>query len=151
MTSFYKLVLITGFFSLLMPPVLRAEDPAIACECDSTCREADGCDSLFSDCCSDGFLESLGIDISGYMQQSINTNSRNPTNPPTGAGNWPGAGWTYRNDEYMLNRMYLSFSRTPDTSNGQWDIGGAVDVLYGTDYQFLQSRGLETHGDFTNK
>ena len=31
-----------------------------------------------------------------------------------------------------------------------WDIGGAVDVLYGTDYQFLQSRGLETHGDFTN-
>jgi hypothetical protein len=51
----------------------------------------------------------------------------------------------------MFNRMYLSLSSTPDTSNGQWGIGGAIDVLYGTDYQFLQSRGLETHGDFTNK
>jgi len=151
MTSHYKLPLVTTFVLLLLPPVLRAENPTSCCTNESACGEADGCGSLFSENCSDGFLDSLGIDVSGYMQHSINTNSRNPRNPPTGAGNWPGAGWTYRNDEYMLNRMYLSLTRTPDTSCGRWDIGGAVDVLYGTDYQFLQSRGLETHDDFTNK
>ena len=152
MISRYKLLVLNiGFLSLLLPPTLLAEDSAISCADELVCGEADCCNSLFSDRGGDGFLESLGIDISGYMQQGINTNSRNPRNPPSGAGNWPGAGWTYRNDEYMLNRMYLSLSRTPDTSNGQWDIGGAVDVLYGTDYQFLQSRGLETHGDLTNK
>ena len=118
--------------------------------CDGAGDTACGC-SLFSGGCEDGFLERLGLDVSAYLQQSVNTNSRNPRNPPTGAGNWPGAGWMYRNDEYMLNRAYFSVTRTPDTSNGQWDIGGAVDVLYGTDYQFLQSRGLETHKDFTNK
>jgi len=137
------------------PPILESVDEYfVGCtdelSCDATGTAA--CDgSLFDRGCEDGLLDRLGIDISGYMQQSINTNSRNPTNPPSGAGNWPGAGWTYRNDEYMLNRMYLTLSRTPDTSNGQWGIGGEVDVLYGTDYQFLQSRGLETHSDFTNK
>ncbi len=151
MPSHYKLSLVAVFVLLLLPPVLRAEDSIISCVDEYVCGEDDCCSSALSDCSSEGFLDSLGIDFNGYMQQSINTNSRNPRNPPTGAGNWPGAGWTYRNDEYMLNRMYLSLTRTPDTSCGQWGIGGAVDVLYGTDYQFLQSRGLETHGDFTNK
>lgn len=139
-------------------PLLSAFDRGCArlvpcagdCSCDGYGDSGCGC-SLFSDACGDGFLERLGLDVSAYFQQSVNTNSRNPRNPPTGFGNWPGAGWMYRNDEYMLNRAYFSVTRTPDTSNGQWDIGGAIDVLYGTDYQFLQSRGLETHRDFTNK
>jgi len=151
MPSQYKLFLVPTFVLMLLPPALLAEDPTLSWDEEVVYGEDDCCDSALSDRRDDGFIESLGIDFSGYIQQSINTNSRNPRNPPTGAGNWPGAGWTYRNDEYMLNRIYLSLSRTPDTSNGQWDIGGAVDVLYGTDYQFLQSRGLETNGDFTNK
>lgn len=133
-------------FAQCSPQSSCAEDLLQSCGEDSGCGE-----SCFGGGHCGGFLDDLGIVTSGYIQQSVNTNSVNPRNPPGGAGNWPGAGWIYRNDEYMLNRVYLTLSRTPDTSCGQWDIGGAVDVLYGTDYQFLQSRGLETHTDFTNK
>lgn len=130
----------------------HGSSPACAEDLVNSCGEGSGCgESCFGAGHCGGFLDELGIVASGYVQQSINTNSVNPRNPPGGAGNWPGAGWIYRNDEYMFNRLYLTLQRTPDTSGGQWDIGGAVDVLYGTDYQFLQSRGLETHTDFTNK
>ncbi len=155
MTSYNKLIIVVGIAFLALPSVLRAEEPILSCLNEFECGEPEVCDSLFPDCCSDeccdGLFERLGLDFSVYMQQSINTNSRNPTNPPAGAGNWPGAGWTYRNDEYMFNRLYLTLLRKPNTENGQWGIGGEVDVLYGTDYQFLQSRGLETHNDNTNK
>ncbi len=133
-------------FSHCGPSAACAEDLLESCgessECGESCFGAGQCG---------GFLDDLGFVTSGYIQQSFNTNSVNPRNPPGGAGNWPGAGWIYRNDEYMLNRVYLTLSRAPDTSCGQWGIGGEVDVFYGTDYQFLQSRGLETETDFSNK
>ena len=166
MSTRRQLVLALGLATLIIKPAVsgesllesfgnrRADSSVIPCSNESACDGVggSGCGcSLFSDGGGDGFLERLGLDISAYLQQSVNTNSRNPRNPGAGVGNWPGAGWMYRNDEYMLNRAYFSVTRTPDTSNGRWDIGGAVDVLYGTDYQFLQSRGLETHKDFTNK
>ena len=37
----------------------------------------------------------------------MTTNSRNPTNPAAGAGNRPATSFNYRNDEYMLNSLYL--------------------------------------------
>lgn len=126
--------------------------PACAEDLIQSCGESSGCaEGCFESSHCGGFLDDLGIVAGGYIQQSVNTNSVNPRNPPSGAGNWPGAGWIYRNDEYMLNRVYLTLTRAPDTSGGQWDIGGDVDVLYGTDYQFLQSRGLETETNFSNK
>ncbi len=104
--------------------------------------------SLFGNCCC---LNELGIHVGGYLQQSVNTESRNPTNPPAGAGNFPGGGFFYRNDEYMFNRLQLSVDRPTNTGGCGWDIGGHVDLLYGTDYVFLQARGLETHGDMSPK
>lgn len=98
-----------------------------------------------------GFLESHGIDVNGMLSQSINTNSRNPTNPPGGAGNLPGGLFLYRNDEYMLNWLGLSIEKGTDTSQRDWDFGFEFDVVYGTDYFSLQSRGLEQEGDGTNR
>lgn len=124
----------------------------IRCDCARCCKlSSEGPQkpwSLFGNCCG---LNSLGIKIGGYIQQSAVTDSRNPTNPPASFGAWPGAGFLYRNDEYMFNRLYLNIERPTDTSCRDWDIGGKVDLLYGTDYVFLQARGLETRSDLSPK
>lgn len=104
--------------------------------------------SLFGNSCR---LKNLGIKASGYIQQSYATDSRNPTNPGAGFGTWPGAGFLFRNDEYLFNRLYFTLERPTDTSCYDLDFGGKIDILYGTDYAFLQSRGLETRGDFSAK
>lgn len=100
--------------------------------------------------------ESFGIHdsqwfVRGHLQQGANVNSRRPVNPPGGFGNLPSGGLVYRADEYMLNQAYVSFGRATDTSHGDFDVGGQVDFMYGTDYVFLSSRGLEKERDGSNK
>ncbi|MDH3718845.1 MAG: porin [Planctomycetota bacterium] len=121
-----------------------------SCDCPKCSREpmaCDDCQKIFKTC---GILDQWGISLGGHLQQGVTTNSRNPTNPPAGVGNFPATQWNYRNDEYMLNQLLLTVGRETDTDGCGWDIGGEVDIVYGTDYIFLQSRGLETRGDLTN-
>jgi len=47
----------------------------------------------------------------------------------------------------MLNRINIHIDRPTDTGGCGWDLGGRVDLLYGTDYVFLQARGIETRSD----
>lgn len=49
-----------------------------------------------------------------------------------------------RNGEVVMNQLYLSFGRRVDTRKNRWDLGGRVDLLYGTDYFYTSSLGLET-------
>lgn len=49
-----------------------------------------------------------------------------------------------RNGDVVMNQLYLSFGRKVNTRQNRWDIGGQVDLLYGTDYFFTSSLGLET-------
>ncbi|MDR1959496.1 MAG: porin [Planctomycetaceae bacterium] len=49
------------------------------------------------------------------------------------------------NNEYMLNQLYLSVGRSVKTSGCNFDLGGKIDVLYGTDYLYASALGLETH------
>ncbi|MDO4550402.1 MAG: outer membrane beta-barrel protein [Planctomycetia bacterium] len=48
-----------------------------------------------------------------------------------------------RGNGFQLNQVYLSFGRSIK-QEGCWAIGGRVDVMFGTDYYYMQSRGLET-------
>lgn len=107
-------------------------------------------DSIFQNP-STGFLEEYGIEVNGLLTQSFNTNSRNPANLPAGAGNLPGGLFLYRNDEYMFNWLGMTVGRATDTSKQDWDVGFEFDMMYGTDYFSLQSRGLEQEKDGTNK
>ena len=70
---------------------------------------------------------------------------------PAVSARWPGAGFLYRNDEHHFNRLSLSMGRETHTGGCGWDLGGRVDLLYGTDYVFLQARGFETRGDLSPK
>ena len=99
----------------------------------------------------DRLEQTHGIELNGMLSQSFNTNSRNPANPPNGAGNQPGGLFLYRNDEYMLNWLGVSVGRETDTSKRSWDTGFQFDAMYGTDYFSMQSRGLEQEGDGTNR
>ncbi|MDR0609026.1 MAG: outer membrane beta-barrel protein [Planctomycetaceae bacterium] len=49
-----------------------------------------------------------------------------------------------RNAEAVMNQLYLTFGRRVHSRGGRWDWGGRVDLLYGTDYFFTGSVGLET-------
>jgi hypothetical protein len=55
-----------------------------------------------------------------------------------------------RANEYQLNQIYLSMGRRASRT-ARWDIGGQVDLLYGTDYFFTQAAGLETRVDGTRR
>ena len=136
-----------GLFAAERPCNSAADAPCDCPQC--SCEPGDG-DSwhLFGNC---SWLDQLGVTFGGHLQQGFTTNSRNPTNPPAGVGNFPATQWNYRNDEYMLNQLLLTLGRETDTGGCGWDIGGEIDLVYGTDYIFLQSRGLETRGDLTNR
>ena len=47
-----------------------------------------------------------------------------------------------RQSDFQLNQLYLNFGKKLN-SHCSFDIGGRVDVMYGTDAIFLQSYGLE--------
>jgi hypothetical protein len=42
-----------------------------------------------------------------------------------------------------MNQLYLVNEKVLDTEDGGWDLGGRVDLLYGTDYVFTTARGLD--------
>lgn len=52
-----------------------------------------------------------------------------------------------RRGEFQMNQLYTVIERPLDAECGL-DIGGRVDLLFGTDYIFTQSAGLETESDF---
>ena len=90
------------------------------------------------ECCS----TSRGWYANGWIAQGFTGNPDNPSNGFNGP-----LTFNDRANEYQLNQIYLSLGRQVDTSSFRWGVGGRVDLLYGTDYFFTTSLGLETHGD----
>jgi len=60
-------------------------------------------------------------------------------------------GFNDRDGEYQLNQLWVYAERPVDTSGRGWDIGGRVDLMYGTDHRFLMSRGLEVERNLDDK
>ena len=55
-----------------------------------------------------------------------------------------------RDREYQLNQAWLYFDRPTKTDGCGWDLGGRIDVVYGTDWRFGQCFGLENRIDDPN-
>lgn len=51
--------------------------------------------------------------------------------------------FTDRANEYQLNQTWLTLERYTDTSEHDWDFGGRVDAMYGTNYRWMTSAGFE--------
>lgn len=91
------------------------------------------------------FMQQMGINMGGWVEQGITLNSRDPTD----GFNGPIA----TNDldrQYQLNQLWLYFVRPTKTDGCGVDIGGRIDVVYGTDWRFGQCLGLEPTFDNPN-
>ena len=83
-------------------------------------------------------LGDRGIDTFGWLAVGV------------GANNWgtPFNGtitFSDRNWQVMMNQLYLVNERTLDADGGEWDIGGRIDLLYGTDAVFTTAAGLDAY------
>lgn len=90
-------------------------------------------------------FQRMGIDMGGWVQQGITFNPDDPVdrfNGPLTTND--------RANEYQLNQAWLYFVRPTKTDGCGWDLGGRVDVVYGTDWRFGQSTGLEDVFDSAN-
>ena len=119
--------------------------------CDDVTSASDADDSAWSLFGDSPFLQRRGVDISFQLDLGITTNSRNPTNPAGGPGNQPATQFNYLNDQFMMNQLLITLDREPKSEHGEFGFGWHVDLVYGTDYFCLQSRGLETNNDFSNR
>lgn len=80
----------------------------------------------------------LGIDIGGWVQQGVTFNGSHPVDGLNGAVNR-----NHHDTDHMLNQAWLYAARPVDAGGCGWDIGGRIDVYYGTDWAYDQSQGLE--------
>lgn len=82
----------------------------------------------------------------GWIAQGFTGNGDNPPDRFNGP-----MGFNDRANEYQLNQLYLILGREVDTNPCSWDMGGRVDLLFGTDYFFTEAIGLETRQDGSPK
>jgi hypothetical protein len=123
-----------------------------SCGCDSCDNGCGG--SCFYDCClgepwklfDNPCHECNHITIGGWFDQGFTWN----TDDPSDRFNGP-VTFNDRDSEYQLNQIYLYAEKATDTGGCGWDLGGRIDLLYGTDYRFTIAQGLDAHDDFTPK
>ncbi len=115
--------------------------------CNGCCN---GCDSACEDECGPWKLFDFGECspwiISGFVDQGFTWNPDSPTdrfNAPLVFND--------RANEYQLNQVYLYAERTTNTDYNWFDVGGRVDLLYGTDWRFTPAAGLEVNQDGTDR
>ncbi|MBP89341.1 MAG: hypothetical protein CMJ64_21955 [Planctomycetaceae bacterium] len=81
-----------------------------------------------------------GITITGWIEAGGTAAADRPTNrfvrPVT----------FNDREEVVVNQFYSVVERALDTSCG-WDVGGRIDILFGTDARFTEVRGLELERD----
>ena len=105
-----------------------------------SCSSFDAACNYCSSCCGTNWF------VDGWLSQGY-----------TGNGDHPGTNFNTpltfndRADEYQMNQLYVSLGKKVDKDGCGWDFGGRLDILYGSDYFFLQSNGLETNRDGTQK
>ncbi len=107
------------------------------CQCQKCSLEA----SCLSDSCSNG-----GLFFDTWIAQGFTGNADSPVDRFNGPMTF-----NDRSNEYQMNQLYLSFGRAVNTNGSAWDVGGRIDLLYGSDYFFTTAAGLETRGDGTPK
>ncbi|MBN1393715.1 MAG: porin [Pirellulales bacterium] len=108
-----------------------------ACEpggCDlGCCPPRRGFHGWFRDVCWEGWLDQ------GFTLNTLSP--RNRTNGPVTFND--------RSNDYQLNQLYMRLLRDMEFGGSDWDVGGRVDLLYGTDQIFVSARGLEVRDDLS--
>jgi len=85
-------------------------------------------------------LKDLGIQQYGWVEQGLTFNSLSPAN------RWNGPVFgNDRSNEYELNQLWLGWERPVKTDGCGWDLGGRIDLMYGSDWRYGSCYGLESY------
>lgn len=87
-------------------------------------------------------LAERGINMGGWLEQGLTFNADNPAdrfNGPVATND--------RDGEYQMNQLWLFMDKATGTHGSCWTWGGRVDMMYGTDFRYGVSNGLETRID----
>lgn len=85
-------------------------------------------------------LKDTGIVIGGWANAGITYNSVSPENNFNGP-----VTFADRSGEFQLNQLNLFVQRAVATEGDAWDVGGRVDVMFGTDAIFTQAYGVPAY------
>ena len=105
----------------------------------------DACGACAPACCP----ADPGLTIGGWFAIGFTANGRNAQNPPGSNGNLP-VTFNYRANDFQINQLNLFLEQATNTGGYGWDFGGRIDLLFGEDYFFTQSAGLETRQNWDN-
>ncbi|MDR2172136.1 MAG: porin [Planctomycetaceae bacterium] len=116
------------------------------------------------DCNNDSYNKFVG-GYGGYFFGDQKNNHRQYNNNGFFCGGWVEGGiffstnsndsqtpiikYNDRNSEFTMNQLYLTLGRKLNRRHNWFEIGGQIDLLFGTDYLYTSSVGLETRR--TNK
>ena len=110
-------------------------------QCDG-CYTGNACRDPGSGCSLRYGLSPRGFQVGGWIDQGVTIN----TDSPGDRSNFP-VGFNDRSNAYQMNQLYLWMEKAVDECGCNWDVGGRVDFLYGTDYFYTMARGLELERD----
>jgi hypothetical protein len=124
-------------------------DPACGCGdactgCGDACQCGGACHPCSATARRTGRVQYGDFAFYGWLAQGVTINPDDPNNRFNGP-----LTFNDRANEYQLNQLYVAFEDVVDRCGCAWDIGGRVDLLYGTDYFFVEAAGLETRRDGT--
>jgi len=149
------------------PPRLLPHDPAYPvikerpgektdlAECPWDCSDEGCCGSLTRGgvCCREGgcsgrcgqcrlfdlaSLRRCDVEVGGWLEQGITVNGHAAADRFNGP-----VTFNDRSGEYQMNQLYLFAERVARTCGYGADLGGRVDLVYGTDRRFTVSDGLD--------
>jgi len=83
-------------------------------------------------------LQAAGITMGGWLQQGITLNAQVPQDRLNGP-----IATNDRHAEWQMNQLWLFFEKPIDNGGYGWDLGGRLDMVYGSDYRFGLNWGLE--------
>lgn len=124
-----------------VPHAAPAPAPSYAGGCDTCGPVSAGCCQTAcnacttNNCCCDS---EPWLQLGGWVRQSFTWNPDKPSNRFNGP-----VTFTDRANEYQMNQAWLYFGHDVDTQGFGIDIGGRVDMVYGTDARFTQAQGLD--------
>ena len=80
-------------------------------------------------------LDDIGLNIYGWLETGYTYNHRDNGTPIAGGTFTQEVG-----NHYAVNQLVVRFERQVDSK--KWDVGGMVELMYGTDANFTRSNGL---------
>ena len=120
------------------------ETPGIAQCMDADCPT---CGPQFQQYGLEPGFDSLGIELGGWVDGGFSALGNSPGDRFNGP-----VTFNDRNLEGQLNQLWLYLERQIDPDACNVDIGGRIDVMYGSDAMFIQaSDGLEEHWNQTDR